>query len=265
MTRPVDRGFASSEHLGQAVPRSPAPHVSIDQLTKQKYEPRHRQAKHRAPGRAVLPLDPSKALRSTVVLTSVAAAATGVVVGGGVLTAGGVSAADGRLASASVAEGAEAVTTPSPAADDVATEELLAERADAATSRSDTRAAVDPAKAVALSGAAGPAVAQAEDASDLDPREVGRMLLAEAGFGADQWECLDSLWTKESGWDVTADNPTSSAYGIPQSLPGSKMASAGDDWETNPATQIRWGLGYIEDRYGTPCSAWAHSQAVNWY
>ena len=73
------------------------------------------------------------------------------------------------------------------------------------------------------------------------------------------------LWQKESNWRYTARNPSSGAYGIPQSLPGSKMASAGADWQTNPATQIKWGLGYIAARYGTPCSAWAHSQQVNWY
>ncbi|WP_447645557.1 aggregation-promoting factor C-terminal-like domain-containing protein [Nocardioides zeae] len=132
-------------------------------------------------------------------------------------------------------------------------------------SRSDTRSATDPTKAVALSVEAGPAVTQQENGSDLAPRELGQLLLAEAGFGQDQWSCLDSLWTKESGWRVDADNPSSSAYGIPQALPGSKMSSEGADWETNAVTQIRWGLGYIEDRYGTPCSAWAHSQANNWY
>src|SRR5690606_26581320 len=68
--------------------------------------------------------------------------------------------------------------------------------------------------------------------------------------------CLEKLWTAESGWKHRADNPTSSAYGIPQSLPGSKMAAAGSDWRTNPTTQITWGLDYITDRYGTPCAAW---------
>ena len=80
-----------------------------------------------------------------------------------------------------------------------------------------------------------------------------------------QFSCLDRLWTKESGWRTTADNPSSSAYGIPQALPGSKMASAGSDWRTNPATQIAWGLSYIAGSYGTPCAAWAHSQSHNWY
>ncbi len=98
-----------------------------------------------------------------------------------------------------------------------------------------------------------------------DPRGVARLMLGQYGWGADQFTCLDRLWTKESGWKPTADNPTSSAYGIPQALPGSKMASAGSDWRTNPVTQIRWGLQYIKSTYGTPCSAWGQSQANNWY
>ena len=66
------------------------------------------------------------------------------------------------------------------------------------------------------------------------------------------------------GWRVNAAN-SSGAYGIPQALPGSKMASAGADWQTNPATQIAWGLGYIAGRYGTPCGAWDHSESNGWY
>jgi hypothetical protein len=96
-------------------------------------------------------------------------------------------------------------------------------------------------------------------------REIGCALLLDFGFGIDEMPCLDKLWTKESGWNHLASNPSSGAYGIPQALPGSKMGSVADDWETNPATQIKWGLGYIKDRYGTPCDAWAHSQSVGWY
>jgi len=91
-------------------------------------------------------------------------------------------------------------------------------------------------------------------------REVARM-----GYGPEQFTCLDQLWTRESGWNLLADNPTSDAYGIPQSLPGSKMASAGADWRTNPRTQMTWGLRYIKARYGDPCTAWAHSERLNWY
>ena len=86
-----------------------------------------------------------------------------------------------------------------------------------------------------------------------------------AGFGIDQFPCLDKLFTRESGWNYKASNDSSGAYGIPQALPGSKMASAGDDWETNPATQIKWGLSYIEGRYNTPCNAWSHSEDTGWY
>ncbi|NJP32695.1 lytic transglycosylase domain-containing protein [Micromonospora thermarum] len=96
-------------------------------------------------------------------------------------------------------------------------------------------------------------------------RKIGCALMIDAGFGIDQFPCLDKLWTKESGWNHKARNPSSGAYGIPQALPGSKMGSVADDWETNPATQIKWGLGYIKGRYGTPCGAWAHSQDVGWY
>ncbi|TWH33957.1 uncharacterized protein YabE (DUF348 family) [Isoptericola variabilis J7] len=102
----------------------------------------------------------------------------------------------------------------------------------------------------------------------VDPgsaRTLGRALAAERGWGDDQFSCLDKLWTKESNWRWNAENPSSGAYGIPQALPGTKMATAGADWRTNPATQIRWGLGYIAGRYGTPCSAWSHSVAVGWY
>ncbi|WP_298801650.1 hypothetical protein [uncultured Pseudokineococcus sp.] len=107
--------------------------------------------------------------------------------------------------------------------------------------------------------------AAASRSAQRDPRGVAASMVADRGWSSDQMSCLDQLWTKESGWQFDADNPTSSAYGIPQALPGSKMASAGADWETNPVTQITWGLQYIADVYGTPCSAWSHSQATNWY
>ncbi len=117
----------------------------------------------------------------------------------------------------------------------------------------------------ALSAPGGPSVTGQEDLSDADPREIARVLLGEFGFSDSQFGCLDSLYMRESGWNPYADNPSSSAYGIPQALPGSKMASAGADWATNPVTQIRWGLGYIQDRYGSPCGAWGHSQSHGWY
>jgi hypothetical protein len=84
------------------------------------------------------------------------------------------------------------------------------------------------------------------------------------GWSSSQFGCLDRLWTRESGWRVSAHN-ASGAYGIPQALPASKMATAGADWRTNPITQIRWGLGYIADAYGSPCAALEHSYRYNYY
>lgn len=98
----------------------------------------------------------------------------------------------------------------------------------------------------------------------LDPRVIAQGMLAQRGWSG-QWGCLNALWTRESNWQVYAQNPYSGAYGIPQALPGYKMASAGWDWRTNPVTQISWGLSYIASTYGTPCGAWAHSLAYNYY
>ncbi|MDR0592088.1 MAG: ubiquitin-like domain-containing protein [Bifidobacteriaceae bacterium] len=104
---------------------------------------------------------------------------------------------------------------------------------------------------------------------DVDPGSAQgiakQMMLDSYGWGDDQFACLVSLWNRESGWRVNAANRSSGAYGIPQALPGSKMASAGSDWQTNPATQIKWGLGYISGRYSTPCGAWGAFQSKGWY
>ncbi len=103
------------------------------------------------------------------------------------------------------------------------------------------------------------------DNSPAGAQATARSMLAARGWGDDQFSCLVSLWNKESGWRVNAHNASSGAYGIPQALPGSKMASAGADWQTSAATQVSWGLGYISGRYGTPCGAWQHSQSRGWY
>jgi hypothetical protein len=98
-------------------------------------------------------------------------------------------------------------------------------------------------------------------------RALGKLMAAQYGWTGSQWDALETLWTGESGWRTDADNPNSDAYGIPQALPGSKMASAGSDWKTNPATQIKWGLGYIKSRYGSPraaLNAW-NSRNPHWY
>jgi hypothetical protein len=95
-------------------------------------------------------------------------------------------------------------------------------------------------------------------------RALGQSLML-SRFGADQWPCLDALWAAESGWNHLARNRRSGAYGIPQALPGYKMASHGADWEMNPATQISWGLAYIAGRFETPCAAYDHFRRRGWY
>lgn len=97
-------------------------------------------------------------------------------------------------------------------------------------------------------------------------RALGKQMAEDMyGWSGDQWACLDNLWRRESGWSHTAGNKVTGAYGIPQSYPGSKMAKYGDDWRTNPATQIKWGLAYIKSRHGNPCGAWSFFLAKNWY
>jgi hypothetical protein len=98
------------------------------------------------------------------------------------------------------------------------------------------------------------------------PRQIARAMLPHFGWSAgQQFQDLNLLWQRESGWSEHAQNSSSGAYGIPQALPGSKMASAGPRWWSNATTQIRWGLRYIKARYGSPRSAWSHSQALGWY
>ncbi|WP_159096392.1 G5 domain-containing protein [Miniimonas sp. S16] len=126
-----------------------------------------------------------------------------------------------------------------------------------------TGGAMDSDSAPSSSGAS--AVAPTTSADPGSNRAIGKELMLAYGFGEDQWGCLENLWTRESGWNHLSSNKSSGAFGIPQALPGSKMASAGADWATNPATQIQWGLGYIAGRYGTPCGAWSAFQSKGWY
>jgi hypothetical protein len=97
------------------------------------------------------------------------------------------------------------------------------------------------------------------------PQQIAEQMLSQFGWSSSQFSCLQPLWAHESGWNVYASNPGSGAYGIPQALPGSKMASAGPDWQSDAATQIRWGLQYIQGTYGSPCAAWSHEEADGWY
>lgn len=220
--------------------------------------------KHRAPSSRRAP---KAALRSSLTLSAMAVLGTGLAVSGGALALGDASG-DPELTPAAGDVGGAVDSVGSEAADTDTDEAAVLASRDSLVTRSDRRDAADPAKADLLDvgdASAVNAMTRTEDLADEDPRTIARALLAEFGFSESQFGCLDSLWERESHWNVYADNPTSSAYGIPQALPGSKMSSAGADWATNPVTQIRWGLGYIEDRYGSPCGAWGHSQSRGWY
>jgi hypothetical protein len=129
-------------------------------------------------------------------------------------------------------------------------------------------AAAEADRLAAEAAAAAAAAAEAQRVANTpDGAKATARSLAQSsyGWGESQFSCLSNLWQKESGWSYTARNGSSGATGIPQALPGSKMASAGSDWATNATTQVKWGLDYIQRAYGSPCSAWSHSQSVNWY
>ncbi|HEX3005166.1 MAG TPA: hypothetical protein VHO27_13215 [Angustibacter sp.] len=209
-----------------------------------------------------------RALRRPVLSSITALTAAGIAAGGFVLTSGATSqAAETGL------EVQLAPSTPTPTVQDpkpLAGDHRLAVAAGAHRARlkqlAEKKAAAEKAarerRAERLRASR---AAERKRLLSTDPRSAARALLGDFGFGAGQFGCLNSLWQKESGWNMHARNASSGAYGIPQALPGGKMASAGSDWRTNPVTQIKWGLGYIKASYGSPCAAWSHSQANGWY
>lgn len=207
--------------------------------------PRHRAApatRERPSARHRQPTDRKPAARY---LTAVATVATAIFI---------------AIAQAPAVERATALATPGqPQADP--TPDNLAALGSAARLTAEVIAPprIDPRIAAAR------AAARAARSATRDPRSAGRAIAATWGWTGRQWTCLDLLWFRESRWNYRAQNRSSGAYGIPQALPGSKMASVGSDWRTNPVTQIRWGLGYIKGRYGSPCAAWGHSQSYGWY
>jgi len=97
------------------------------------------------------------------------------------------------------------------------------------------------------------------------PTLAGARSYARSQLSADQYACLSRVVERESGWNPSARNASSGAYGLFQALPGSKMSSAGSDWATNPSTQMRWGISYMRARYGSPCGAWYFWQKNGWY
>ena len=190
--------------------------------------------------------------RNAAYYSGVAVVATGLSVTAG-LSAKGGGAADG--AQVNLAAGNTRLSQA----------DLAAREQSASRSIGDRRQKADSLKTAALSDANGVAVTKSEDLTQADPRTLAKALMPLFGMSTSDFSCVDSIWSQESGWNVHADNPYSSAYGIPQALPGSKMASAGPDWQNSAETQIKWGLGYIKSRYGSPCAAWSFKRAHGWY
>lgn len=148
------------------------------------------------------------------------------------------------------------------ASQDKADADAQAEAAAKAKAAAEAKAAADRAAAEAAAAAERQAAANTVAGAKAT---ASSMASSQYGWGSAQFQCLDNLWTKESGWNYRAVNPNGGATGIPQALPGSKMGTVAADWQTNATTQITWGLRYISAAYGTPCAAWAHSQANNFY
>ena len=147
-----------------------------------------------------------------------------------------------------------------------AAREQAAKKAAAARIAEATAQAAAPSSAQPVAAAQPtPTAAPAAPAASGSPQQIAEAMLGSFGWSSSQFSCLYPLWEHESGWSVTAENPGTGAYGIPQAMPGAKMASAGPDWQTDAATQIRWGLEYIKGTYGSPCAAWGHEQATGWY
>ncbi len=219
---------------------------------------------HRAPGKHKAARAPRRALRTGLVLSGLAAAATGVSVSGGLV------AQDPDVLAPAAADVAEPIA-PEPAIGTPSTDEAgvggagasAAEPRRGRTTVSRSARRTDATKAAALEMSAGSAVTRSETLSEGDPRDIARALLPAYGFSSDQFSCLDQLYVSESDWRVDADNPTSSAYGIPQAL--TQLHDLPADYMTSAESQIRWGLEYIQATYGTPCSAWSFKQGNGWY
>lgn len=173
----------------------------------------------------------------------------------------------GHLADAEAQKAAEeAAAAAKKAAEEAAAKAAAEQQAAEEAAAAEAEAAAAEEASASSSTGTGAAVASTGSNSAGDAQAYAQELGAsQYGWGADQFSCLVSLWNRESGWNYQAYNASSGAFGIPQSLPGSKMASAGADWQTNAATQVAWGLGYISAAYGTPCGAWSHSESVGWY
>jgi hypothetical protein len=198
-----------------------------------------------------------RGVRTSFALSGVAMAATGVAVAAGVVHA--------PRGAVPLADSLSPMAASGPATSGANLSAGTAQRAAPVSRSFDRRASRDPAKQAALGLTSGPAVSGQQSLSAQDPQAIADALLSSYGWSSSEMSCLVPLWMGESGWRVSAENTSSGAYGIPQSLPGSKMATVSADWRTNPVTQIKWGLGYIQERYGSPCGAWGFKQGHGWY
>jgi len=188
-----------------------------------------------------------------MLLSTLAVGATGAAVATGVL---------GTEPSLGLAGGDVAQNLSHPAGQPLTKAELR-ERGDLVSRSGDRRAATDATKAAALDTTGGVGSTKHESMNQSDPREIARALMPSYGFDLSQFSCLDSLYMSESGWRVDADNPTSSAYGIPQALTDGRDMPAG--YFSSAEVQIKWGLEYIQSSYGSPCNAWAFKSSHGWY
>ncbi len=236
-----------------------------------RHAPRHAATRKRGLGRAT-----GSAVTRPVVTTGIAAAVLAGGVGAATLTGGAASAEPLTFAVDTLTSSASTQELQIEQADDA---RLAADRAAGNTQKSAVAAKADAAEKAKAAALAKERKAEAEKAAraaerkeiianaQQDPKAAARIIMPEYGFGEGQWGCLNQLWIGESDWNYKAENSSSGAYGIPQSLPGDKMATMGGDWRTNPVTQIRWGLDYIKKSYGTPCNAldfW-NSRYPHWY
>ncbi len=197
--------------------------------------------------------------------------ATGAVTGVGVLSADTKAVAEGPTGAVVAKAAASTAASPDPAVRAALRERSASGDVGAHTvSRGSSRPTPVSVQRVAKSRAL-PVAKQnltggvTETVAPADPKDIARGMLAQYGWSSAEFTCLDEIYTHESGWDPTAMNPSSGAFGIPQALPGDKMAAYGADWQTNPSTQLAWGLAYIRDRYGSPCGAWGFWESNSWY
>jgi hypothetical protein len=233
---------------------------------------RHAAPRHKARGSIVrtarrvtgaVPVSKATATAAVLGVTGVAAVSVGAVAvsganGAGDAALGAEAASQGPVTHAAVVAALEARAEASRH-DSIATVSRSAPRPVLASVQRAVKSRAMPPAKQDVSGAV------TEKVEPTEPRDIAKGMLKNYGWSGDQFSCLDEIYLHESNWDPSAENPSSGAFGIPQALPGDKMAAFGADWQTNPVTQLQWGLAYIKDRYGSPCGAWSFWQSNNYY